>query len=172
MALNENVRGAIHSQCLPFPLGEKEDSSLTNYDKLLGREFDLPNGCKARLVKSSGAVADPEKKVFKYTSKADFTVEVAGTGEVACGVAHPKQLADLVAGDFLFLLIQGNVTCIDSGVGLAAGAIVEPAAAGEVRLQDAAATDQLRGGAALGTVLEVAAADADVDIALFNKLMG
>ena len=117
---------AIRHGTAPFPVGEV--STGAGNEKLLGLEIQGVDGKEYRLVKSTGAVAAPASKCFKRSAAGGTAVEVAGSGDLACGVAVVGQVA-LAADDYFWLQIAGEVTLIKSGT-LAAGQLVTTAATG------------------------------------------
>lgn len=168
MALYEDVRGAIHSQCLPFPLNEKRSSSRTNYALLLGKEFDLPNGLKAVLVQADAAVTSPGKKLFRFKDTDAYEVEISqASAEAVCGVAHPL-LEDLAADDYFFLLVvptgrQVTMTCDASGVA-AVGRTLQSSGTTDGMVEDTGGTT-VTAGTTVGIALEASvAASADIRV--------
>ena len=124
---------AIRHGTAPFPVGEV--STGAGNEKLLGLEIKGVDGKEYRLVKSTGAVAAPASKCFKRSAAGGTAVEVAGSGDLACGVAVVGQVA-LAADDYFWLQVAGEVTLIKSGT-LVATNLLKTAASGAVTQSDA-----------------------------------
>lgn len=174
MAYNETVRGAIHSQCLPFPLSESRPSAtFTNYARLLGRVFDLPGNLQAILVKAGAAQTSAAKLCYKWSdAEAKTVVITASTGDKLCGVVHPS-MGDIASGDYFFLLRPGNggggakITVVDSGAGVTAADAVQATAGGKV-LTDAAFEQDV----SLGYAEDTVAASGDINVTIFGSWQG
>ena len=158
---------AIRHGTAPFPVGEV--STGAGNSALLGLEIQGVNGKVYRLVSSTGVVAAPASKVFKNTAAGGTATEVAGSSELACGVAVVGQAA-LAAGDYFWLQIAGEVTLIKTGTitSPGTGLFVTTAASGAV-------SDTASSGATYDQDLParvVAVAGTVVTAYLLQKLMG
>ena len=163
MALNDSIRGAIAPDILPFSLYETRSADLAEHDKQLGQRYALPGGLAAVLVEAAGVIplTTIGGQCLKWSDTVNYTVVVtAAAGDEACGVTLPG-LEACVAGDKLLMVIptqpDARVALIDAGAGSAAGAFLQPTAAGEVVTD--ATFDHANPGTSFARALEIGAAD-------------
>lgn len=130
----ERKRASIHSQDLPFDLGEKRGSERTYLANLLGLEFDGFNGSKFRLVEydPAGAVlslANSQRAGFKKLVAGD-NYRVTRT-TLATDLVEGETVAfqqTIAPGDYFWLQVDGRCRMVNEAAGapIVAGDLVTP----------------------------------------------
>lgn len=118
--------GAVKGGVLPFELGSKRSSDVSELAKLLGHTFEVqtenygPSTVQLVQLNQASGATSPGEKIFVRTTVggADFDVDVAGasTGLFVHGVAVPNQ-ETLVDNDYFFLVIDGYASFLNDSAG-------------------------------------------------------
>lgn len=147
-----------------IPLGERVPSTDPAYSSLqerLGHVLCADDGKMYRLVQATnGDGTSGRKKVYKYTSRLSYTVELdTGINTMPAGVGLEDQKS-LSAGDLFYLQIRGRATCVASAA-IAADAFVEGTSSGKIVTKDAVAVSADESATGLGVTAEAASGDGD-----------
>ena len=169
---------------LPFELGQKAPSTVTEFDRLVGEFFahrdsnGNPQMLRLMRLNNASGLSSAGALVFKLSNPSaafDGDVEgVAATSDRPCGVSHADQVA-LDDNDFFLLIVEGQATVTygDAGGSITAGHFVGPdddADTGKVASTNTTYTRGTTIGKAIGANTGTDGEQSDVQI--LDRLLG